>query len=150
MSNEWKIYYKVVKRSHIKREFCSLIAEGKTVVYYPVGKWVSPVVKKSKLFVFDSIDDAVYFRTVSSFASPLYLFECNVEEPVKIKRIARTFFGFSEVRLRSFWKNYNERKNYVPWHEERKNSIPWQAPPEGTYGVKRVKLLRQIPWPNLR
>jgi len=115
------MYYKVVdnsKRSIVSHNYC---------VQYKLNEWAYPHkdLKDSKLFVFDSYENALNFRNDMGYGE---IYECEVKNPKKVKFVA----GLSS--LYSFWEAKRKKKKYIGFKQSYK----------GTVGCDAVKLIENI------
>ena len=101
-----KVYWKVIR----KRSRSSVVASRCGVaVTYPVGEWVEPKIKNSKLMVFKNKLDALDFcgDDDTSIVVP-----CHINGACKINYILyHGCFGYAHEcpkNLRAFWNNLSE------------------------------------------
>ncbi len=86
-------YYKVV--NNFKSGLRSACTGPKYSVQYIPNEWTSPILKGSKLYVFENLQDANTFADNDS----LEIWECEVENPLPFRACV-----FSDVG--QFWKEY--------------------------------------------
>ncbi len=113
---------------------------------YPLNKWVSPIIKNSKLFVFDNLDNARRFigRNFDLVYEKHEIWEVKVQNPVQMAEIAALEFP----KVLTFWSRRREAiakkipvlSIYDPWID---GSYVANAP-LGTFGVSKLKLVKKI------
>lgn len=107
-------------------------------VIYQVNQWVYPSVKHTKLYVFDSYENAMGWIQHDNCNKKLVkLFECKIKNPVKDFHISYT----NEDCMYRFWVYYNELR-------KKRKSIKSLASFKyitGTVGCSAIKLTKEIP-----
>lgn len=131
MANE-QVFYKVVKRrSKNCRDLtsCVLGAVGYGLKY-KTQRWRKPALKNSKIFVFDTLDNAKNFLNKNWYTDKekICIYECEVRNPEKAKKYA---FYPMDHDIEHFWKNV-----FYDVHID--------EPPTGTYFADAIKLTRRI------
>jgi len=121
-----QVYYKV-----LTNDLKSVIMHS-SPTRYRLGKWVTPYIPYSKLFVFDTLEHAESFRGRHVRSQVIY--EVVVKNPIRIKKIC--YWSTSNIKLKHFWKMRKNKKRC-----EHVVIIP--ALP-GTVGCDAVKLLRRV------
>ena len=91
-----RIYYKLL----IKEGRTSLIPHP-TQVHYPAEKWAKPIVKGSKLMVFESEEKAVY---CSMLSGDLLLVKCHIKRSSKQPRHIISVGSTFEENIPVFWE----------------------------------------------
>jgi len=100
-------------------------------VQYIINKWVKPVLKYSKLFVFNDIKQIKLLQQSQNIISTQYrLFECEVKNPRKALVVCSC-----NLFLEDFWTSR---------HQKQKMPLTRMPTPKGTYQVDAVKLTREI------
>ena len=137
-----KKYYKVVSiyKHKNNEEFysCRLAKDYKDwKVRYLVNKFVTPTMKNTKLMVFDSLGEALNFK---SWHAPEAIFEVKVINPTKSAPfLHRNFIRGAEI----IWKLWASKKKY-----RHLMSRDWDnnldLPPKGTVFVDAVKLIKRV------
>jgi hypothetical protein len=108
----------------------SIIGLSDISLYYTLNEWVYPVIPNSKLFVFDSLDNAKRCPGFKVF--DFQIFECEVlgvpESPYFISQI---------FKVKDFWKRINKEQlpDFNNMHI---------LPPVGTLLVDAVKITKLI------
>lgn len=115
------MYYKVVRPFNGSLLSCSI--DPSTALTYSADQWTEPVIPGSRIFVFDSLANADYFR---SFGQVIY--SCEAEDLIPL---ANRSFELTDRHIRAFWDGTLHNYNLA------------QAP-IGTLGAKRVKLIEEI------
>lgn len=120
------MFYKVVKS--INRGLMSARSVSfedypnpKHIIHYRTQRWVKPKIPKSKIFVFDSLENARSFKDYNE-----HIYECEVRNPIKCSKIANLLHD-----IYSFW--------IWTW-----TSVSTSEPPKGTYICDAVKLIRRV------
>ena len=115
-------------------------------VYYPVGKWVRPKIKGSKLLVFDNEINAVQFRR-NRHRKELIIVKCHCLHPVKVDvpLIIYSLHDHTTI-LKELWELYQQTDNRSPNFKKRLRIRNCQMPqpselPKGTVLVSAVKCL---------
>ena len=122
------VFYKVVRRrDKTNKDLTSVITNGFSIKY-KTQRWRKPRLQGSKIFVFDSLNNARCFITKNS-GNNLVIYECEVQNPVKAKSYAFTADDESILR---FWRFKLEEY-----------SSSFQLP-VGTYFVDKVKLTKRV------
>jgi hypothetical protein len=120
------IFYKAVK------EDMNSYASVKYGVKYIVGEWVKPRLEGSKLFIFDTKENALTFiQKEKADPKKVHLYTCEVKNPMKAEYMDIPGFDYP-----FFW-NYRFFK-----------SDGYAKPPEGTYYGDEVKLIKKVEWYN--
>jgi len=130
------MYYKVVFETNgVLESYARVVRGNHFCVKYEVGKWITPTVKNTKLYVFDSITNATNWITMDSgYDKHIRLFECKVKNPVKNFQIAYVH------NIEDFWDRYfNFRQKRKKIEIRSHKIIP------GTTGCSAVKLTKEIP-----
>jgi hypothetical protein len=100
-------------------------------IEYYIARWVYPRVPHSKLFVFDSIENA----RRAAIPSRHRIYKCEVKNPQGIKYIA-PFYNYNHVKL--FWKLKHSKKKFS--HLQcTSNGVP-----QGTLICDAVKLIERM------
>ena len=119
-------FYKVVrKRTKECKDLSSAIIGHDYVLKYKTQRWRRPILKGSKIFVFDSIENAQKFIN-KEYAQTIYsIYECEVKNPQKTTGLA---FVPNTYSIERFWEgNFNSFRF-----------------PYGSYCVDAVKLIKKI------
>jgi len=123
-----KIFYKVVQKDH-KGNWQSAFVEGKLSLTYSVNEWTYPVIKKSRIFVFQDADYAFAFgRTIR--LNPVIVFECLVKSPKEMIYVCNTYCGLSVEDAEKFWRS------------RKLNNSDVSISPPGSFSASAVKLLK--------
>ena len=129
-------YYKVVFETNGRLEsYARVVRNGSFGVEYKIDQWVIPKFKHTKLYVFDSIENATeWLHQDSGPDKCVRLFECHVKNPVKNFQVAKVHY------IADFWNRYfNFRKKHKKVEMISHKNIP------GTVGCSAVKLVKEIP-----
>jgi hypothetical protein len=130
------MYYKVVFETNgVLESYARVVRSSEFCVRYEVGQWITPTVKNTKLYVFDSIANAMNWINIDSARDEqVRLFECQVKNPVKNFQIAYVH------NIQTFWDRYfNFRQKRKKIEIRSHKIIP------GTTGCSAVKLTKEIP-----
>jgi len=126
-----KIYYKVVNNS--LRSAISWKLPSTFVVQYEIGKWIYPNIPKTKLMVFEKLEQARKFSAFNSI-----IFTCLVKNPshksIFVPRIQRYFIN----EFLQEWKKLRKKQL------QHKKFFNQKWIPEGTIFVSAVKLLERV------
>lgn len=124
-----KIYYKVVQRN---LQSCSLSAyfPSSFRVTYKIGQFVRPNVSKTKLFIFENLEDAEKFRNNECCGSIWDIYSCEVKNPSKPKYIAWI------SNIAEFWK--------IKFNHKKISDEVGKEPITGTVFCDAVKLLEKV------
>lgn len=117
-----KLVYKVVNKTSIDFESCSAPPEAALV--YNMNEWTRPTIPGSKIFVFDTEDNARMFAGMQQF-----ILACEYEgKPIPI----HTRLGVGHwIHFQDFWQN-------IQRFTERMYHLIWIAP-DGSLGVDAVR-----------
>jgi len=112
-------------------------------VQYIMNEWVKPVLKYSKLFVFNNLKSAITFASFCETFFPknlsaklfygykeMRIFECEVKNPRKLLVICNATHLFKE-----FW---------ISRHHKQKMPATRIPAPKNTYQVDEIKLVQEI------
>ena len=124
----FRTFYKVVDGSQPGKYFSVTVERSqKHAIQYFIGKWAKPKIAGSRIFVFDSLEDARRFRTNAASK----IFACETRgTPTRPKYMS---FDWDSIKsVRSFWKS-----------KDRRNHPAKDEVPEGTIYVDAVKLLHE-------
>jgi hypothetical protein len=121
-----KYFYKVIHKNRKTKELKSAVITGKPAVVYKQKVWTYPTIKKSKLFVFQTLHAAVSFRECDEDEK---IFRCLVKKPRKIRNIMS--YTSSIADFREFWNCYAKEKK----------CFGSNIPPCQTFVVDAVKLI---------
>jgi hypothetical protein len=133
---EDKIYYKVVGYKGFsawtgrKKKQLENQVDRDLILKYEINKWTVPKIKGSKLFVFDSYDNALDFR-ICLFDSIIY--SCVVRNPCNSGPF-HTRVSCDIIPM--MWKNFAQKKKYT--------HLACGSPPTGTVWVDAVKLIEKV------
>lgn len=128
-----KTYYKVTSND---LKSCSTIVydiPDKYKVQYKMNEFVSGP-NNTPLFVFDSIRHVRIFMYTVPCRHPR-IFECEAVRPRRIKYLS---FLDDTTRFLNFMKNKERKKKLFI------NDWDILIPPQGTFGVSAVKLIREV------
>jgi hypothetical protein len=118
-----KTYYKVVSVRYDGQYYSALTHPTDFTLRYPIGEWVHPRIKGSKIFIFDNYDSAERFAKTSqrncSWGGTPCICECEAQGVSKtgISGVGRTTYYAGILRrlfrlrahkkaFRSLWKNH--------------------------------------------
>lgn len=87
---------------------------------YSLNEWIKPEIKNSRIFVFQDLKKALGFRDCDE-----RIFACEVWDPIPLLRICGNKFD-----LPAFWRIDEETSQIDA--------------PNGTIGVKAIKLLHEV------
>ncbi len=90
------MYYKVI--THAKSGRRSVVTGPTFAVYYTPDEWTEPVIKGSKLYIYEDLKDAMTFSEHDIYTE---VWECEAEDVLPFKACV-----FSDLKV--FWKAYNE------------------------------------------
>lgn len=96
---------------------------------YKICEWTYPTIPHSKLFVFDTLENALKFGDASEC-----IWECEVENPTRVKYVPSMI---NCDLLSSFWLNRKNKKASLS------KETMFRAP-EGTLLVDKVKITKLI------
>jgi len=131
-------YYKVVDRFQQTNHYCSCRMHEKDIeCFYHLNEWTYPLVKGSKLMVFDSLSHAREFR----MSDHEYIFECEVKKPSK--KWMGFLFGMPSRRVSKFTLMCKLRLQKKKFTHLLFDDIYTQLP-QGTIFVNAVKLTKLI------
>lgn len=91
-------------------------------VNYRTQRWVKPRLKKSKIFVFGSLEAATDFALTTE-----HIYECEVRNPIAAKIMSRTLDN-----IKDFWINDRVYSHMV------------KIPPDDTYLCDAIKLIKRV------
>ena len=123
-----KTYYKLVKDDFSSGGLC---LDNCYSTRYPIAQWHTPPRKGTKLFVFESFETAMHFNCGVLYGTA-QVFECEVKNPSKPKRIAEPY----AVDIALFWENKRKHKKQLVHHTK--------LPPAGTVWCDAVRLTKHI------
>ncbi len=122
-----KYYYKVVTKN---MESVS-VKERSFGLKYKLNTTIKPKLKKSKIFIFRKLIDAVDFAKPNNFSGKR-IFRCIVTNPKRLK--VRSFLDVEKHVVEKFWENFTGQKDIYT-----STSSPF-----GTYGADSVKLVSEV------
>jgi hypothetical protein len=99
---------------------------------YKIGEFVGPTVAGTRLFVFNNLESARAFRKSFSSGVRHEIFECEVKNPVRIKKIPAV------IDVLNYWKRrklHRKIRDYIIFQ--------WNAP-SNSYTASEVKLIRIV------
>lgn len=142
-----KTYYKVltIEPDAALTSICQIedvvgVGRERALEYKP-GQWTVPTLKGSKLFIFDSFDNAKEFahKMLSTHAA---IWECQVKNPLPMPQISRTRAGYIE----DFWETWIEaRQKHAPALKAiQRHWTSIFTAPQGTFGASAVKLTKEV------
>ena len=119
------IFYKIVrKRSKYCKDLLSVVKNSFSIKY-KTQRWRKPILKGSKIFVFDTLENANTFL-LNNRGYNLVIYECEVQNPVKATSYA---FCADDFSITEYWKGLK--------HDNFKLPI-------GTYFVDKIKLTKRV------
>lgn len=130
------IYYKVV--NHNLR---SAIIDHNASVKYSIGEWTEPVIKGSKLFVFNDISAARLFAQSHDWP----IFKCEVLGIYKGKHkfyISNARFNYDI--LNRFWSKIRNKRKFTNLIEKPFNTDDQKMIEKYTVWVDKVKLIERV------
>lgn len=123
-----KYYYKLVTKE-CDDSYVSIATMGWVTVIYKKNKWTGPCLKKSKLFIFKSLEDAVRFQV--RFAPCTTLFRCLAKNPTKATETISAFTMSDHVE--DYWRRTKHAWRFLTVET-----------PNGTYFCDKVKLVSRV------
>jgi len=96
-----ELFYKVVQKDH-EGNWRSAFVTGKLSLVYKEKKWTYPVIKNSKIFVFQDIYCAISFGKVIKL-DPIIIFECLAKKPEEIAYVCNTRYVLENAK--KFWQS---------------------------------------------
>jgi len=139
-----KKYYKVVRQGRYNTEnvydSCRTISP-ELKCSYSLNKWTYPLVKGSKLMVFDNLSDAITFIiNTNTYDLDDIIFECEVKKPSKKWAIFRWLCVPQENTYIKICKLRLQKKKFTHLLDKDENKhIPY-----GTVFCDAVKLLKKV------
>lgn len=100
-----------------------------TKIKYKVGEWVFPTIPNSGIFVFLSASMALRYAWTTPFS---IVWECEAPKASKISKMPN-FYDL--VKIRGFWGNGINRRNY---------RYTYEPAPKGSYVVAKIKLIKKV------
>ena len=134
-----KKYYKIVSasfHSHLTLLYYSSTIINRAQVSYHENLWTYAHINHSKLFIFDSLENA---RKLTQYRSNYaYIYEVEVKNPSHIKLMCPCTSTSEEFA--QFWKNRKNKKQVY-------TNIPVAyraSPPKGTMVCDALKLIKRV------
>jgi hypothetical protein len=122
------VFYKVVRRRDKTNKDLTSVTTNGFSIKYKTQRWRKPRLQGSKIFVFDSLNNARCFIAKNSGFN-LVIYECEVQNPVKAQCYA---YIADDNSILYFWRR---------GLEEDKSDFQL---PVGTYFVDKVKLIKRV------
>lgn len=133
-----KYYYKVLYKYNTKK--LTSFNTGRTLekdstLIYPKNKWIKPEIEGTKLFVCDTLDNALDMLNYFTCSYDNFkVFKCEVKNPRRKSRMLSLDFSTNKTNiLKRFFTKISSIKMF-----NKKNT------PKGTYICDKLKLIKAI------